>query len=133
MSRSVRSRFGNEAGLLGKGLVVGLVILALLVIAAVDGGAIVITKTSLSDTAQQASFDGAATYKTTGDVRAAEQAADQTATDDGARLVSFTVNKQTGDVTVTLAKKAPTVVIQRFSFSKQWGQLKETDTSAPPP
>ncbi|MFL5736061.1 MAG: pilus assembly protein TadG-related protein [Actinomycetota bacterium] len=133
MSRSIRSRFGDEAGLLGKGLVVGLLILALLVIAAVDGGAIVITKTNLSDSAQQASFDGASTYRTTGDVRTAEQAADQTATDDGARLVSFTVNKQTGDVTVTLAKKAPTVVIQRFSFSKQWGQLKETDTSAPPP
>ena len=126
-------RLSDETGLLGKGLVVGLVILALLVIAAVDGGAIVITKTNLSDTSQQAAFDGASTYRTTGDVRAAEQAASQTATGDGARLVHFTVNKQSGDVTVTVAKKAPTVVIQRFSFSKQWGQLKETDTSAPPP
>jgi uncharacterized membrane protein len=126
-------RVGDETGLLGKGLVVGLIILALLIIAAVDGGAIVITKTNLSDTAQQASFDGANTYKTTGDVRAAEQAANQTATGDGARLLKFEVNKQTGDVKVTVAKTAPTVVIQRFSFSKKWGQLKETDTSEPPP
>src|SRR5205085_7016471 len=68
-------RLSDETGLLGKGLVVGLVILALLVIAAVDGGAIVITKTNLSDTSQQAAFDGASTYRTTGDVRAADQAA----------------------------------------------------------
>jgi Flp pilus assembly protein TadG len=126
-------RLAEETGLLGKGLLVGLIILALLVVAAIDGGAIVITKTSLSDTAQQASFDGASTYRTTGDVRAAEQAASQTATGDGARLLHFTVNKQTGDVTVTLAKKAPTVVIQRFSYTKKWGELRETDTSAPPP
>jgi uncharacterized membrane protein len=136
MTRSPRfegRRFAEESGLLGKGLVVGLIILALLVVAAIDGGAIVVTKTSLSDTAQQAAFDGASTYHTTGDVRTAEQAADQTATGDGARLVHFTVNKQTGDVTVTLAKKAPTVVIQRFSYTKKWGELRETDTSAPPP
>jgi len=128
-----RSRLADETGLLGKGLLVGLIILALLVVAAIDGGAIVVTKTNLSDTAQQAAFDGANTYKTTGDVRAAEQASNQTANGDGDRLVSFTLNKQTGDVTVTLAKKAPTVVIQRFSYTKKWGELRETDTSAPPP
>lgn len=133
LGRPLPRRLADETGLIGKSLVVGLIILALLVIAAVDGGAIVVTKTSLADTAQQASFDGASTYKNTRDVRQAEQAADQTATADGAKLVKFVVNKQTGDVTVTLAKKAPTVVIQRFSFSKKWGELKETDTSAPPP
>jgi hypothetical protein len=126
-------RLSDETGLLGKGLVVGLIILALLVIAAIDGGAIVVTKTSLSETTQQAAFDGANTYKTTRDIRAAEQAVSDTATADGARIVHITVNKQTGDVTVTLAKKAPTVVIQRFSFSKEWGELRETDTSEPPP
>ena len=133
MNRAVARRFADETGLLGKGLVVGLLILALLVVAAIDGGAIVITKTSLSDTAQQAAFDGANTYKTSRDVGQAEEAASQTATTDGARLVHFILNKQTGDVTVTLAKKAPTVVIQRFSFSKKWGELRETDTSEPPP
>jgi len=126
-------RLAEETGLLGKGLVVGLVILALLVAAAIDGGAIVVTKTGLSETTQQAAFDGANTYKTTHDVQAAADAAKETATGSGARLVSFTVNKQTGDVTVTLAKKAPTVVIQRFSYTKKWGELRETDTSAPPP
>jgi uncharacterized membrane protein len=136
MSRSApfdRRRLDEESGLLGKGLVVGLIILALLVVAAIDGGAIVVTKTSLSDTAQQAAFDGASTYQTTRDVRSAEQAAEQTATGDGARIVSFVVNKQTGDVTVTLAKKAPTVVIQRFSYTKKWGELRETGHSPPPP
>jgi uncharacterized membrane protein len=136
LSRSPRfdgRRLAEETGLLGKGLFVGLIILALLVVAAIDGGAIVVTKTSLSDTAQQAAFDGASTYQTTRDVQTAEQAADQTATGGGARLVSFVVNKQTGDVTVTLAKKAPTVVIQRFSYTKKWGELRETDTSEPPP
>ncbi|MFL5767462.1 MAG: pilus assembly protein TadG-related protein [Actinomycetota bacterium] len=133
-SRRVEGRLlSDENGLLGKGLVVGLLILALLVVAAIDGGAIVVTKTSLSNTAQQTAFDGANTYKTTGDVQQAEQAASQTAKAGGARLVSMNVNKQTGDVTVTLAKKAPTVVIQRFSYTKKWGELRETDTSAPPP
>jgi Flp pilus assembly protein TadG len=122
-------RLADESGLLGKGLLVGLIILALLVVAAIDGGAIVVTKTSLSDTTTQAAFDGASAYQTTRDVQQAEQAAEG----DGARLVSFTLNKQTGDVTVTLAKKAPTVVIQRFSYTKKWGELRETDTSAPPP
>jgi uncharacterized membrane protein len=133
LPRFAGRRLAEEIGLLGKGLLVGLIILALLVVAAIDGGAIVVTKTSLSDTAQQAAFDGASTYQTTRDVQTAEQAADQTATGGGARLVSFVVNKQTGDVTVTLAKKAPTVVIQRFSYTKKWGELRETDTSAPPP
>jgi Flp pilus assembly protein TadG len=126
-------RLADESGLLGKGLLVGLIILALLVVAAIDGGAIVVTKTSLSDTTTQAAFDGASAYQTTRDVQQAEQAAEATAKGDGARLVSFTLNKQTGDVTVTLAKKAPTVVIQRFSYTKTWGELRETDTSAPPP
>jgi Flp pilus assembly protein TadG len=136
MSHSPRfdgRRLGEETGLLGKGLVVGLIVLAVLVVAAIDGGAIVVTKTSLSDTTQQAAFDGASTYQTTRDVQSAEQAASQTATGDGARLVHFTLDKQTGDVTVTLAKKAPTVVIQRFSYTKKWGELRETDTSEPPP
>jgi uncharacterized membrane protein len=133
MSRRPEGRLAAESGLIGKGIVLGLIILAGLVVAAIDGGAIFITKTNLGDTAQQAAFDGASSYKNTHDVREAEQASDATASADGARLVSFTVNKQNGDVTVTLAKKAPTVVIQRFSFSKKWGEIRETDTSEPPP
>ena len=127
------TRLSSERGLIGKGLILGLIFLAVAAVAAVDGGAIFFTKTSLTDAAQLASFDGASSYKDSNDVRTAEQAAAADAADKSAKLVDFTVNKQTGDVTVTLSKRAPTFVIQRFSFTKQWGEVKETDTSAPPP
>ena len=51
----------------------------------------------------------------------------------GHKISNIWQNTQTGDVTVTLSKKAPTFVIQRFSFTKKWGDVRETETSAPPP
>jgi hypothetical protein len=123
----------SESGLVGKTVVVALVLVAVLAVVALDGGAIVVTRLGVSDAAQQASFDGAEQYKATGDIRQAEQAASDTATGNGAKLVRFVLNKATGAVTVTLTKKAPTFVVQRLSFTKKWGQIKVTDTAAAPP
>ncbi|MDP9242092.1 MAG: hypothetical protein M3O84_02830 [Actinomycetota bacterium] len=123
----------SESGLIGKSLVVVLIFIAILGVAAVDGGAIIVTKLGVSNAAQQASFDGAESYKATGDASGAEQAANATATGQGAKLVRFVVNRSTGAVTVTLTKKAPTFFVQRFSFSRPWGQIKVTDTAVAPP
>ncbi|MDP9297012.1 MAG: hypothetical protein M3O88_10010 [Actinomycetota bacterium] len=127
------SRLDSESGLVGKTLVVLLIVIAVVGVVALDGGAIVVTKLGVSDAAQQASFDGAERYKATGDIREAESAANATASGQGAKLVRFVLNKSTGAVTVTLTKKAPTIFVQRLSFTKKWGQIKVTDTSAAPP
>jgi hypothetical protein len=129
----MRPHLDSERGLIGKTLVVLVILIAVVAVVALDGGAIVITRLGVSDAAQQASFDGAERYKATGDIREAEQAANATATGKGAKLVRFVLDKSTGAVTVTLTKKAPTLFVQRFSFSKPWGQIKVTDTAASPP
>jgi Flp pilus assembly protein TadG len=126
-------RISSERGLVGKALVVLLIFVAVAVVAVIDGSAIFFAKLSVEDTAQQASFDAAQTFKDTRDVQESERAASATATAKGAKLVHFEINKQTGEVTVTLAKKASTIVVQRFSFSRPWGLIKVMDTAEAPP
>jgi Flp pilus assembly protein TadG len=129
----MNTRLSSERGLVGKTLVLLVIFIAVVGVAVVDGSAIFFAKLSVEDTAQQASFDGAETYKETRDLQQAEQAASATASAKGAKLVHLVVDKQTGAVTVTLTKKASTIVVQRFSFSRTWGQIRVMDTAEAPP
>jgi Flp pilus assembly protein TadG len=123
----------SERGLFGTKLLIGLIILAILIAAAIDGGAILVTSFGVSDAAQQGSFDAAESYKTSREVKEARQAAATTVEDKGATLDRMVVNTQTGEVTVVVSKEAPTIFIQHLSFLPNWRHVEETDTAEAPP
>ena len=128
----MRTRFRSESGLIGKTLIFFLIFVAVAGIAVYDGGSIFLAKAKVSDTAHQAAFDGAGEYQGTANLNQAEQTAQQVAEAAGARLTLFEVDKSSGQVTVTLVKRADTLAVQRFSLSKGWGVVRETATSGPP-
>ncbi len=131
---TARSRLSDQSGLVGKILVVWLLILALFVIASVDTISILYTRFKVADAAQSASFDAAAAYKSTHSRDAAVKAAETTiqATAGDARLVSLNIDPVTGDVTLTVTKKAGTILAGRIGFFKHFTKASSTDTSPPP-
>jgi hypothetical protein len=133
---SARSRARAEDGLVGKLLILWLVMAAVLVVAAVDAGTILLARYRAADAAQNASFDAAGAYHTSKSERAALQAAKASvaASDADARLASFELDPRTGDVTVTVTQHVSTLVAGRFGFTQAFTHVTATDTSeAPPP
>ena len=133
MTPPLPSRLRSERGVFGSKLIIGVLVLLIVIAAAIDGAAILVTSFGVSDAAQQASFDGAVAYKATRDVRSAERAASASVAGQGGKLVHLIVDKNTGAVTVTVVKEAPTIFLQHLSFLPDWRRVKETDTAEAPP
>lgn len=131
---TARQRMDDQRGLVGKILIVWLLILALFVIASVDTISILYTRFKVADAAQSASFDAAAAYKATRSRDAAVKAAAATIEESvsGAKLVSLDVDPATGDVTLTVSKKAGTILAGRIGFLKHFTKATSTETSPPP-
>lgn len=131
----VGRRLRSERGLVGKAIVFALVLMVLLGVAAVDTGSILFTKFKVDDTAQQASFDAAVTYRNTKDRQQAYESALATVEDQspGARITTFDVNRQTGAVTLTVTKKASTLAVRYIGFLKHFQRVEATETSLPRP
>ncbi len=130
--RKYPERARNERGLVGKIMVVWLALLVLLGLAAVDAARIAFARYKVADAAEQASFEAASIFEKTQDQSAAYQTALQTVSeiDAGAKVRSFTVNAQTGEVTVSVSKKASTLLAGRFF--KDLVKATATHTSGPP-
>ena len=134
MSRA-RGRLSDERGLIGKIAVVWIVLAVLLGIAAIDTGQILYARFKADDAAQNAAFDAVVALRSSqGDRDAAYRAALQSVqdTDAGAKLTAFTIDPSTGEVTVTVVKKAPTLLVGRLSFLKHLAKAKATETAQPP-
>ena len=131
---NARGRLHDQRGLIGKILIVWLLILALFLVASYDTISILYTRFKVADAAQSASFDAASAYKTTRDPAEARKVAlttiQQTAS--GAKLVSFVIDPATGDVTLTVSKKAGSILAGRIGFLKHFTKAVSTDTSSPP-
>jgi Flp pilus assembly protein TadG len=124
----------DDRGLIGKILILWIVLAIVLVIAAYDAGEILYARFKVADAAQAASFDAASTYKDTHDRTAAHQAALDAVerTDPGAKMTEFVIDEATGQVTVTVTRRASTVVAHRLWFLRHLTKAKATDTSEPP-
>ena len=132
MTRRIRPN--DQSGLVGKILIVWLLILALFVIASIDTISILYTRFKVADAAQSAASDAAAAYKATHNYDEAVKAAETTIQGiaSGARLVSLDIDPATGDVTLTVVKKAGTILASRIGFLKHFTKASSTDTSPPP-
>ncbi|MBI4259867.1 MAG: hypothetical protein HY658_04815 [Actinobacteria bacterium] len=105
----------EELGLVGKGIVILLVIVALAGLALVEGGSILFTRLQVQDLAQAAAVEGAATFRRTGNAASAESSAAKLVDDrdPAARITKFTLLPD-GQVTITLCKEASTLVLDRL-------------------
>jgi hypothetical protein len=133
---SARSRARVEDGLVGKLLILWLVAAAVLVVAAVDTGTILLARYRAADAAQSASFEAARAYHTSRSEQAALQTARATvsATDADAKLASFEVDRRTGSVTVSVTQHVSTLIAGRLGFTRTFTDVTAKDTSeAPPP
>jgi Flp pilus assembly protein TadG len=106
----------EERGLVGKILVVWLLVLALVVLAAVDGGSILLARIHARDLAQTTADAGAATLgEGFGRRRALQDAlAALTEADRNARLERFEVTPNS--VTVEVSDEAGTILVGRFGI-----------------
>lgn len=133
MSQS--SRFHADAsGLVGKMVVVWLLLLAVLGVAAIDAGSIMLTKFHLSDIATNAATEGANAFRDSQDANAACQAAYAyvSSQDPSVKVPKrgCVVNSQAGTVSITVRKVAKTLLAGRFGFSKKYTKVSATETNA---
>jgi uncharacterized membrane protein len=135
----MRTRY-DEAGVVGKIIVVWLVIVALLGVIALDGGSILFTRFRLSDTAQTAAAAAAAAYKDTPNEAKACQTALQSIQQDDPQAAPpaavkvkgwCKVSPKTGEVTITLHKKAKTILAYRIGFTEGFTKVVVVESGGP--
>jgi hypothetical protein len=123
-------RFRNKRGpLLGVVLPTALGI-GLLVVIINDGGQLVVAQVRAETVARVAAQAGADTwYRTHRQDLAKQDALDAAALKDpAASILSFAINQQSGEVTVTAQKNANTLVVSRVGFLKHYAVQGASDT-----
>jgi Flp pilus assembly protein TadG len=130
------TRAHEETGLIGKVLVIWLLILALLIVVALDAGSVVLTYFRLSDVAADAASDAANTWSGEHNTTAACQVAAATVQeeDPDARVApkdGCKVDASTGEFTITLRKTAQTILAGRLGFTKDLTRVTQKETNGP--
>ena len=125
-------RLSDDRGLVGKIVVLSLAILAILALAAVDGGSILLARSRAENVADDASASAAQAYQQTGDEEAAKLAAlDAIANaDEPVRLKRIDVGRRT--VTVVVTTRADTLVVGRVPMIDDLARLTVVGTAAVP-
>lgn len=125
---SVRS---DERGLIGKILLIWLLILGLVVVALIDGGAIVLTRLRTNDLARDAASAAEERFSETRRRRQAIRAALATIAeaDEDARLVEVEFS-DLGDVTVVVSDRAGTVLVGRLGFFEHLTEATASSTAS---
>jgi hypothetical protein len=127
------SRARDERGLVGKILVLWVLVLALIVVLAIDGGGILLTKIHTRDLARTAADAGAAAVAEGRSreraLRAALRALGEA--DEDARLERFEVSTQ-GSVTAEVSDTAGTILIGRFGVFDDLTVVRASVTTGPP-
>ncbi len=126
----------DDAGLVGKLLIFWLLVLSIFVLASIDSVSIVITRFHTADIAGGAAGDAAANYRQSKDAAQACQVAVEAirAADPQVKLAPHgcKIAASTGVATVTVYKKATTLIAGRLSFTKKWVTVTDTESVAPP-
>jgi hypothetical protein len=132
MRRARLPAFGDERGLVGKLLVLWLLLVAILALAAVDAGSILMLRVRTGDLAGDAAGAAAEEFAGSRDERAAKLAALGTIadSDDRARLRRIEVRR--GAVTVEVSARADTIAVGRVPFLEDLATVTVTRTSTPP-
>jgi hypothetical protein len=121
----------DERGLIGKIILIWLVILGLVVVALIDGGAIVLTRLRTNDLARDAASAAEERFSETRRRRQAIRAALATIveSDEDARLVEVEFSEQ-GDVTVVVSDRAGTMLVGRLGFFEHLTEATSSSTAS---
>jgi hypothetical protein len=126
----------DEAGLVGKMIVVWLLVLALLAVAAIDAASIAFTTYKLSDVGAAAASEGARVYRRAHNVRDTCERVAQLLSEEEptARLTrgGCRIEGPTGIVTLKIRKQANTLVAHRIQWTKKFARVIVTETAGPP-
>jgi uncharacterized membrane protein len=126
----------DERGLMGKIAILWLLLLAVLVVVAVDVGSIALTHFKVGNAADKAAFQAASEFKDSADRVKAFQAAQQVVEEDlpGAKIPAegFSIDTRTGNVTVKVVERAWTLLAGRLSFTRSYAKVSASSTSPPP-
>lgn len=122
----------QEAGLVGKILLLWLLLLAVVVVVAIDAGSILLTRSRAADLAEDASVSAAEAFGQTGDQQQAKLAALDTIADadEAVRLKRIDVGRR--EVTVVLGVRADTLVVGRIPFVDDLEKLTVSGSTAAP-
>ena len=137
MTRAERPGLGDERGLVGRSIVILMLLIVVIGVFVIDGASILFTKLSLQNTADQVASDAAADYNRNHSKDGATQVAVQSLDDHdaGAKFAGGTGKAirfdfpNAGEVTITLKKRATTLVVQRVGFLEDLAIEKATSTS----
>ena len=124
--------FRDDRGLVGKILLVWLLLLAVLVVGAIDAGSILLARSRAADLAKDASASAAEAFRQSGDEEQAKLAALDTIADanEPVRLKSIDVGRR--EVTVVLVVHADTLVVGRIPFLDDLGRVTVSGSTAAP-
>jgi Flp pilus assembly protein TadG len=124
--------FRDDRGLIGKILLVWLLLLAVLVVGAIDAGSILLARSRTADLAKDASVSAAEALRQNGDEEQAKLAALDTIADadEPVRLKSIDVGRR--EVTVVLVVHADTLVVGRIPFLDDLGRVTVSGSTAAP-
>jgi hypothetical protein len=126
----------DESGLVGKIVVIWLLILAVFLVVAFDGVSIGFSRYRVADLAGNAASEAAYTYKNSGKVDVACQAAvDFVAkTDASAKIptAGCAIDRTNGSATITVRKTANTLLAKHFSFTRDFTHVQSTETVSAP-
>jgi len=127
-----RTVIRGEAGLVGKILLLWLLLLAAVVVVAIDAGSILLTRSRATDLAEDASVSAAEAFGQTGDEQQAKLAALDTIADadEAVRLKRIDVGRR--EVTVVLVVRADTLVVGRIPFVDDLEKLTVNGSTAAP-
>jgi hypothetical protein len=127
-----RTVIREEAGLVGKILLLWLLLLAVVVVVAIDAGSILLTRSRAADLAEDASVSAADAFGQTGDEQQAKLAALDTIADadEAVRLKRIDVGRR--EVTVVLVVRADTLVVERIPFVDDLEKLTVSGSTAAP-
>jgi len=128
----IRIVIRQEAGLVGKILLLWLLLLAVVVVVAIDAGSILLTRSRAADLAEDASVSAAEAFGQTGDEQQAKLAALDTIADadEAVRLKRIDVGRR--EVTVVLVVRADTLVVGRIPFVDDLEKLTVSGSTAAP-
>ncbi len=129
---AMRAPFRDDRGLVGKILLVWLLLLAVLVVGAIDAGSILLARSRAADLAKDASVSAAEALRQNGDEEQAKLAALDTIADadEPVRLKSIDVGRR--EVTVVLVVHADTLVVGRIPFLDDLGRVTVSGSTAAP-
>ena len=128
----MRPPFRDDRGLVGKILLVWLLLMAVLVVGAIDAGSILLARSRAADLAKDASVSAAEALRQNGDEEQAKLAALDTIADadEPVRLKSIDVGRR--EVTVVLVVHADTLVVGRIPFLDDLGRVTVSGSTAAP-